>query len=78
MCALALHHSLGLGSAGCQPAVSGSLPDTDFLTRKHKVEFGVVGKLPTTAGWQPALQGELHFTRAVIPGLYFLSRFSPE
>jgi hypothetical protein len=31
------------------------LPDTDFLTRKHKVEFGVVGKLPTTAGWQPAL-----------------------
>jgi serine protease Do len=33
-----------LGSAGNLPAVFGSLPNTKF-----------VGKLPTTAGWQPAL-----------------------
>ncbi len=33
-----------LGSAGSLPAVLGSLPSTIF-----------VGKLPTNAGWQPAL-----------------------
>ena len=35
-----------LGSAGSLPAVFGSLPSTSF-----------VGKLPTNAGWQPALPG---------------------
>ena len=33
-----------LGNAGSLPAVLGSLPSTIF-----------VGKLPTNAGWQPAL-----------------------
>jgi hypothetical protein len=33
-----------LGSAGSLPAMLGSLPSTIF-----------VGKLPTNAGWQPAL-----------------------
>jgi hypothetical protein len=35
-----------LGSAGNLPAGSGSLPEQIF-----------VGKLPTNAGWQPALPG---------------------
>ena len=35
-----------LGSTGCQPVVAGSLPATN-----------VFGKLPKTAGWQPALPG---------------------
>jgi hypothetical protein len=35
---------LFLGSAGSLPASSGSLPELNF-----------VGKLPTNAGWQPAL-----------------------
>ena len=35
---------VNLGSAGCQPAVLGSLPSTIF-----------VGKLPTNAGKLPAL-----------------------
>jgi hypothetical protein len=38
--------SVLLGSAGSLPAVSRSLPNTIF-----------VGKLPTYAGWQPALPG---------------------
>ena len=36
-----------LGSAGCQPAVLGSLPSTT-----------PAGKLPTGTGWQPALPRE--------------------
>lgn len=50
-----------LGSAGCQPAVLGSLPSTRFagfnfselldgLLSRH-----AAGKLPAAAGWQPAL-----------------------
>jgi len=38
------------GSAGCQPAMLGSLPSMIF-----------VGKLPTNAGWQPALPGVYAF-----------------
>jgi len=38
--------SVLLESAGSLPAVFGSLPNTIF-----------VGKLPTNAGWQPALLG---------------------
>jgi len=50
----------GLGSAGCQPAGRGSLPRP--LARRAKKECPtrvharhVSGKLPETAGWQPAL-----------------------
>jgi hypothetical protein len=46
------------GSAGCQPAVAGSLPAT---LDKYDIAFwineprGRLGKLPRRAGWQPAL-----------------------
>ena len=47
-----------LGSAGCQPACLGSLPRqrsgrTTLLGSLNASR--VVGKLPTPAGWQPAL-----------------------
>jgi hypothetical protein len=42
--------SVLLESAGSLPAVFGSLPNTIF-----------VGKLPTNAGWQPALSGVYAF-----------------
>src|SRR5207249_4877565 len=46
-----------LGSAGCQPAVVGSLPTT--LQRcKKALEMNVqklFGRLPKTTGWQPVL-----------------------
>ena len=56
-----LFASTALGSAGCQPAVLGSLPSTRFgcvfpgdgfvgLLLRH-----AAGKLPAAAGWQPAL-----------------------
>ena len=46
---------LSLGSTGCQPVVFGSLPKNFF---RHHFTKGVAlfaGKLPATAGWQPAL-----------------------
>jgi hypothetical protein len=43
-----------LGSAGCQPVLFGSLPKNCSVIRDLLRE-NVVGKLPTTAGWQPAL-----------------------
>jgi hypothetical protein len=53
-----------LGSAGCQPAVLGSLLSTRFA----RVILGnlfdcqkprlAAGKLPAAAGWQPALPKE--------------------
>jgi hypothetical protein len=53
-----------LGSTGCQPVVFGSLPKTFY--REHFI-YGVTpvssvaGKLPATAGWQPALPGDSSF-----------------
>ena len=50
-----------LGSAGCQPAVLGSLPSTRFASVISGEEFcglhcrRAAGKLPAAAGWQPAL-----------------------
>jgi hypothetical protein len=47
-----------LGSAGCQPAVPGSLPGTLAGIREStalNLSRSVRGKLPRTAGWQPAL-----------------------
>jgi serine protease Do len=49
--------SISLGSAGSLPVVLGSLPSTSF-----------VGKLPTNAGWQPALPRRSR-SRAVMAGL---------
>ena len=50
------------GSAGCQPAVLGSLPSTlPALAKNERLRFTsadfrrVAGRLPATAGWQPAL-----------------------
>jgi hypothetical protein len=44
-----------LGSAGCQPAVVGSLPTTQDFALWFRVKKSVSGRLPDTAGWQPAL-----------------------
>jgi hypothetical protein len=45
------------GSAGCQPAIVGSLPT--ILNVSHALAFPisgiVLGKLPSTTGWQPVL-----------------------
>ena len=46
-CAVPLSGRVILGSAGCQPAISGSLPET------HN-SLGA-GWQPASAGWQPAL-----------------------
>lgn len=49
----------GLGSAGCQPAVLGSLPSTRFgraicgMPRRNCRR--AAGKLPAAAGWQSVL-----------------------
>lgn len=52
----------GLGNAGCQPAVAGSRPATrlqsrlpNFQNEERSPAANVLGKLPSTAGWQPAL-----------------------
>jgi hypothetical protein len=52
-------HDSSLGSAGCQPAVRGSLPRTsrDFPA---DVEHNPPGKLPGGAGWQPALPNPIN------------------
>ena len=55
--------SFSLGSAGCQPAEFGSLAECSFarsanpgLACKIWIRIKTVrGKLPRTAGWQPAL-----------------------
>jgi hypothetical protein len=53
-----------LGSAGCQPAVLGSLPSTRFARVISWNLFDcpncrqAAGKLPAAAGWQPALPKE--------------------
>jgi hypothetical protein len=50
-----------LGSAGCQPAVLGSLPSTRcaraiFPDPPHRLDCTpAAGRLPAAAGWQPAL-----------------------
>jgi hypothetical protein len=52
-----------LGSAGCQPAVLGSLPSTllahDMLGTRIRCLLcrRAAGKRPAAAGWQPALPG---------------------
>src|ERR1700731_605185 len=46
------------GSAGCQPACLGSLPRhvSGFTHGEENISSpNVAGKLPATAGWQPAL-----------------------
>ena len=45
------------GSTGCQPVLFGSLPKRSSNAQARGVfqRLGVVGRLPTTAGWQPAL-----------------------
>jgi hypothetical protein len=60
---------LRLGSAGCQPAAFGSLAECSFarsanssaINKKATRKTTIRGKLPRTAGWQPALpkDGEL-------------------
>jgi len=42
------------GSAGCQPASFGSLPKQSSLNHTRLCER-IAGRLPATAGWQPAL-----------------------
>jgi hypothetical protein len=48
------------GSTGCQPVLFGSLPKSSLQVRWEEFlqRVGVVGKLPTTTGWQPVLPGE--------------------
>jgi hypothetical protein len=54
----------GLGSAGCQPAVLGSLPGTSFVGSGIAQKFHgqlrrrAAGKLPAATGWQPVLPKE--------------------
>ena len=42
------------GSIGCQPVLFGSLAEKRFAILRNERD-DVVGKLPPTAGWQPAL-----------------------
>jgi hypothetical protein len=51
-----------LGSTGCQPVVGGSLPATRLQSANPNMKQtllarpgDVLGRLPSTAGWQPAL-----------------------
>jgi hypothetical protein len=46
-----------MGSAGCQPAPLGSLPGGISSVVPDRFAADVCGKLPQTAGWQPALPG---------------------
>ena len=49
-------HRHMLGSTGCQPVLFGSLPKSSSICIPTACSAeDVVGKLPTTAGWQPAL-----------------------
>ena len=54
----------GLGSAGCQPAVLGSLPSTRFVSVISGGKFHglhcrrAARKLPAAAGWQPAIPNQ--------------------
>jgi len=43
-----------VGSTGCQPVRLGSVPRRFLTEEDSRCEY-VVGKLPATAGWQPAL-----------------------
>ncbi len=47
------------GSTGCQPVLFGSLPKSSSNVRHEEFwqDVGLVGKLPTTTGWQPVLPG---------------------
>lgn len=61
MSSLSSVHLRMLGSARCQRAVADSLPATrlEFVPGKIKSSTcgrsDVLGRLPSTAGWQPAL-----------------------
>jgi len=44
-----------LGSAGCLPAVAGSLPATSIGSQVELHCLMSLGRLPRLAGWQPAL-----------------------
>src|SRR5207249_9049908 len=56
------------GAPGCQPATAGSLPAEIFVWSRSFAD--VLGKLPSTAGWQPALP---RVPRSIV----FPSRFLP-
>jgi hypothetical protein len=43
-----------LGSTGCQPVLFGSLAEKLFAILRNERDR-LAGKLPATAGWQPAL-----------------------
>jgi len=48
--------AFALGSTGCQPVHLGSLPRCVFPSCEPHLRYRIVaGKLPATAGWQPAL-----------------------
>jgi hypothetical protein len=49
-----------LGSAGCQPAAFGSLPNALLATTRAIPAEEMSGKLPDMAAWQPALPGMMH------------------
>lgn len=56
--------ALMLGSAGCQPAADGSLPSARLKSARRNRQLAtlaragnVLGRLPSTTGWQPALPG---------------------
>ena len=56
---ISLHRGVP-GSAGCQPAGFGSLPKRTSLVGIDRKNIlvgaqNVVGRLPTTTGWQPVL-----------------------
>ena len=52
-----------VGSTGCQPVVSGSLPET-CTQRLFAACTMHLGKLPRWTGWQPVVPQQLAITRA--------------
>jgi hypothetical protein len=67
-----------LGSTGCQSVVFGSLPKSaqdQYFTNCVVTIQSVAGKLPATAGWQPALPGILN-SRFVIPSCFIIRHSS--
>jgi hypothetical protein len=67
-----------LGSTGCQPVVFGSLPKSaqdQYFTNCMAAIQSLAGKLPATAGWQPALPGTPN-SSFVIPSCFVICHSS--
>jgi hypothetical protein len=63
-----------LGITGCQPVVFGSVPKSaqdQYFTNCVVAIQSVAGKLPATAGWQPALPGILNSRFVIRASAFF-------